>query len=53
MLTLSEAAKFLRLSERTLWKLVKSDAVPYGKVGGQYRFVRSQLLDHVRGGQQS
>ena len=43
VLTLSEAAQFLRVSERTLWSRAKANDVPHAKVGSQYRFTRGQL----------
>jgi excisionase family DNA binding protein len=44
ILTLREAATFLRLHPMTLYKLVRSGAVPSVKVGGQWRFARASLL---------
>ena len=43
VLTLLEASKRLRVSERTLWALAKKNAVPHFKVGRQYRFLASAL----------
>ena len=43
VLTLFEASKRLKVSERTLWQLAKNDAVPHFRVGKQYRFLTSAL----------
>jgi len=43
VLTLLEASKHLRVSERTLWQLAKNNEVPHFKVGRQYRFLSSAL----------
>lgn len=43
VLTLFEASKKLKVSERTLWQLAKDNAVPHFKVGKQYRFLSSAL----------
>ena len=44
VLTLYEAAEFLRVSERTLWQLAREQQVPHFRVGRQYRFVSTELL---------
>ena len=38
ILDLKNAAKFLHLNERTLYRLVKNGEIPGIKVGGQWRF---------------
>ena len=43
VLTLFEAAKRLKVSERTLWQLAKDKAIPHFRVGKQYRFLSSAL----------
>ena len=45
VMTLAEAAEFLRISERTLWGRVKAGEVPHARIGAQYRFVRRQLAE--------
>ena len=50
VLTVVEAAELLRVSERTLWKLANENKIPNRRVGAQYRFVRSQILDWIREG---
>ena len=49
ILTLAEAAEFVKISERTMWKLASERKIPHRKVGAQYRFLRSQLLDWMSG----
>ena len=49
ILTLPEAARFLRISKETLHKLAKEGKVPARKVGAEWRFLRSALEDWVRG----
>jgi excisionase family DNA binding protein len=44
MLTLKEVAKFLSLSEKTVYRLVKAGILPALKIGGQWRF-EQQVLD--------
>jgi excisionase family DNA binding protein len=43
VLTLYEASKKLKVSERTLWQLARDQAVPFFRVGKQYRFLSSAL----------
>ncbi len=48
ILTLAEAADLLRISERTLWSLLRSDdAPPHTRIGRLYRFRRAALLGWV------
>lgn len=46
--SLSEAAIFLQVSEKTLWLEAKAGRVPHFRVGKQFRFVRSELLEWAR-----
>jgi len=45
-----EAARLLRISERTLYRLVAEGTVPYSRIGGSTRFSRSALLEFVKAG---
>ena len=45
VLTLFEASKWVKVSERTLWQLAKDDAIPHFRVGKQYRFLTSALRE--------
>ena len=40
---IKEAADYLRIKARTLYTLVKQKGVPGIRVGGQWRFKKSQL----------
>lgn len=48
VLTLHQAAKLLQVSEKTLWSQSRAGAVPHFKIGRQYRFNKSELLDWAR-----
>lgn len=48
VLTLFDAAKEFKVSEKTLWAEAKAGRVPHFKVGKQYRFLRSLLLEWAR-----
>jgi excisionase family DNA binding protein len=43
MLTVTEAAKLLRISERTAWRRVKDGQIPTVRLGGRVLVPRSQL----------
>jgi excisionase family DNA binding protein len=43
VLTLCEASKRLKVSERTLWQLSRDNTIPHFRVGKQYRFLLSEL----------
>jgi excisionase family DNA binding protein len=47
---LPEAAAFLRVSQRTVVKLAVAGVIPGRKVGGQWRFLRTDLEAYVHGG---
>ena len=46
--TLSEAAAYLRVSEKVLRQLAEEGAVPGRKVGKEWRFLKSALQDWLR-----
>jgi excisionase family DNA binding protein len=43
ILDVAEIAKYLKLSTKKVYQLVKSREIPFKKIGGQYRFVRSDI----------
>jgi excisionase family DNA binding protein len=45
LLTLSEAAKLLQVSTRTLQRMIRQSKLPAFKVGGQWRMRESQLSE--------
>lgn len=49
LLTTKEAALVLRVEIDTLRRLAKSGQVPGVKVGGDWRFFKTRLLDHLYG----
>ncbi len=50
ILTLSEAATFIRVSEKTLGEMARARRIPSQKVGREWRFLRSALKDWLVGG---
>jgi excisionase family DNA binding protein len=51
VLTLSEAATYLRVSEAAVSKLVADHAIPAQSIGGELRFLKAALADWLRYGQ--
>jgi len=49
VLTLSEAARFIKVSEKTMRELAKNRKVPGKKVGREWRFLRVGLEDWLKG----
>ena len=49
LLTTKEAASVLRVEIDTLRRLAKSGHIPAVKVGGDWRYFKSALLDHLYG----
>jgi len=47
VLTISEAAQYLRISLRTAHRLVKARRIPAKRVGRQWRFSRSALAKYL------
>jgi excisionase family DNA binding protein len=47
LLTLSEAAKLLQVSTRTLQRMIRNGELPAFKVGGQWRVRETQLRQWV------
>lgn len=49
ILTIEEAADFLRLSKRSVYRLLKEGKIPATKVMHKWRFEREQLREWIRG----
>lgn len=49
VLTTDEAAALLRVSTKTVLVLARNGTLPGEKVGRAWRFLRSDVLAHVRG----
>lgn len=43
VLTVNEVAKYLKVNERTIYRLAASSGLPAFKVGNSWRFKRSEL----------
>ena len=48
-LTLQQAAEMLRMSNRTIQRLIHRKELPAFKVGGQWRFRESELAKWLQG----
>jgi len=44
ILTVREVAEFLKVTERTIYRLATEGQIPSFKVGGSWRFQRSDLI---------
>jgi excisionase family DNA binding protein len=49
VLTLDEAARFLRLKPQVVAELARSNSLPARYVGGQWRFLRAALMEWLKG----
>jgi len=47
-LNVKEAATLLNISEKTIYRMVKSRTIPCSKIGGLWRFSESELLEWVK-----
>ncbi len=45
ILTLEEVSKYLKLSQKTVLRMVHSGKIPCAKVGGQWRFIKTLIDD--------
>lgn len=43
LLTAKEASEYLKVSPRTLYRHIKKHQIPAFKLGGEWRFVKSEL----------
>ncbi|WP_159019839.1 helix-turn-helix domain-containing protein [Algibacter sp. L3A6] len=50
LLSIDEAAKFVKLSKATLYGLVHKKEIPYSKKGKRLYFQKSELFDWVKSG---
>ena len=49
VLNSEEAANFLRMHVKTTLRLARQGKIPGCKVGGEWRFLRSELTEWLRG----
>src|SRR5262245_10922831 len=47
-LTVEQVSKFLKLHQRTIYKLVRSGIIPGRIVGNSWRFLRSEVIKFLR-----
>ena len=47
ILTIEEAAEYLSLGKRSIYKLVKLKKIPHKKILNKFRFVKEELRDWV------
>lgn len=45
-----DVARLLRVSTKTVYRLVRSEAIPHKRVGNQIKFLIPQLLEWMKGG---
>ncbi len=48
LLTLAEAAEILKISKRTLHRMIQNRQIPAFKVGGQWRILESRFQEWVQ-----
>lgn len=48
ILTVGEVADFLKVTERTIYRLAATKRIPAFKVGGSWRFVRAEIDRWIR-----
>ena len=48
LLTMSETASLLKISQKTLHRMIQKGRIPAFKVGGQWRFLESRLEEWVQ-----
>ena len=50
VLTTKEAADFLKVHEKTLCRLARQGKVPGNKIGGEWRFMKNDLVRWIQNG---
>jgi excisionase family DNA binding protein len=50
LMDLPTAARFVGLSERTMWRLVKAKTVPHIRIGHRLWFMREWLMNWLKEG---
>ena len=43
VLTLAETARYLKVSEKTIHRMIEDNGIPCAKIGGQWRFMKTML----------
>lgn len=52
VMTTDEAVKYLKISRKTLLKLIQKGEIPAKKVGKNYRYLREEIDKFLRGEEQ-
>jgi excisionase family DNA binding protein len=47
ILDVKEIAKYLRISTKKVYQLIQDNEIPFKKIGGQYRFIQSQVNEWI------
>ncbi len=47
-LTVEDVAQILRVSTKTVYKIIRNKEIPAVKVGREYRIAKSAVVDHLR-----
>ncbi len=45
LLTVNEIAQMLRISENSIYRLIKQDKIPHHKINDQYRFSQTEIME--------
>lgn len=48
ILTIEEATKFLKIGKTTLYKLARENKIPAQKVGREWRFLKSEIVEWMK-----
>lgn len=48
ILTLKQVAEFLKVTERTIYRLAAAKRIPAFKVGGTWRFSKAEITDWIQ-----
>lgn len=48
ILTLKQVAEFLKVTERTIYRLAAAKKIPAFKVGGTWRFSKAEITDWIQ-----
>ncbi len=52
VMTTTEVVKFLRVTRKTLLKMVHAGEIPAKKVGKNFRYLKSEIEQYLRGGEE-
>ena len=49
VMTLDEVASFTKFSTKKVYRLCRDGEIPFNKIGGHYRFIRSEIEKWLKG----